>query len=121
NLMIYEEDNGKSQALACREIYYLVPGWEREDIYNLESGMIYYEVNQTLPANRYPVNLPYFLHLDPRIKTDVMNKLLYDTPKWIISERIWDFDDEDVKSFVKANYELVADNEGEELYRLKVD
>ena len=118
NIMIFNEETGKSQVLACREIYELVPEWERDDIYNLESGMIYYEVNQALPTNKYPVNLPYFLHLDPRIKTDVMNKLRFETPKWIICERMWDFDDEDVKDYVYSNYELVADNEGEELYRL---
>ncbi len=118
NIMIFDEETGKSQVLACREIYELVPEWERDAIYNLESGMIYYEVNQTLPTNKYPVNLPYFLHLDPRIKTDVMNKLRFETPKWIICERMWEFDDEDIKDYVFSNYELIADNEGEELYRL---
>jgi hypothetical protein len=119
NIMIYEEETGKNQVLDCREIYELVPEWERDDIYNLESGMIYYEVTGSLPSNRYPVNLPYFLHLDPRIKIDVMKKLTLHTPKWIISERMWDFDDEDVKDFVFYNYDLVAENDGEELYRLK--
>lgn len=118
NLMIYEEDNGKQQYLDCKEIAALVPEWERAGIYNLESGMIYYEINQELPSNRYPVNLPYFLHLDPSIKTDVMNKLRYDTPKWIISERLWDFDDEDVKKYVFSHYEIIAENDGEELYRI---
>ena len=116
--MIFNEETGKSQVLACREIYELVPEWERDAIYNLESGMIYYEVNQTLPTNKYPVNLPYFLHLDPKIKTEVMNKLRFETPKWIICERMWEFDDEDIKDYVFSNYELIADNEGEELYRL---
>ncbi|MCR4591051.1 MAG: glycosyltransferase family 39 protein [Lachnospiraceae bacterium] len=119
NIMIYEDDHGKNQVLDCREIYQLVPEWERSDIFNLESGMIYYEVTQTLPTNKYPVNLPYFLHLDPQIKTNVMERLERHTPKWIISERMWDFDDEDVKNFVFSNYELVADNDGEELYRMK--
>jgi len=118
NIMIYYEDTGKEQYFDCKEIAALVPEWERDDIYNLESGMIYYEINQDLPSNRYPVNLPYFLHLDPSIKTDVMNKLQYDTPKWIISERLWDFDDEDVKKYVFSHYEIIAENDGEELYRL---
>ena len=118
NIMIYEEDDGKEQYLDCKEIAALVPDWERDGIYNLESGMIYYEINQDLPSNKYPVNLPYFLHLDPSIKTDVMNKLQYDSPKWIISERLWDFDDEDVKKYVFSHYEIVAENDGEELYRI---
>lgn len=119
NLSIYEEETGKNQVLACIEIQDLVPEWEREEIYNLESGMIYYEVNQTLPTNRYPVNLPYFLHLDPRIKVRVMNKLEDETPKWIISEDMFDFDDQDVKDFVDEHYDKVAENDGEELYRRK--
>ena len=117
NLRIREEEWGKTQVLACREIYELVPEWERDQIFNLESGMIYYEVNQNLPTNKYPVNLPYFLHLDPRIKTNVMNKLILHTPKWIISEDMFSFDDEDVKEFVGTHYEKVAENDGEELYR----
>ncbi len=118
NLMIYEEETGKNQYFACKEISALVPEWERSGIYNLESGMIYYEINQELPSNKYPVNLPYFLHLDPGIKSDVMSKLTLHTPKWIISERMWEFDDEDVKDFVFSHYELIADNDGEELYRV---
>ncbi len=117
NLRIREEEWGKGQVMACREIYELVPEWERDQIFNLESGMIYYEVNQNLPTNKYPVNLPYFLHLDPRIKTNVMNRLILNTPKWIISEDMFSFDDEDVKEFVGSHYELVAENDGEELYR----
>ncbi len=118
NIIIRKYEINRQQVEDCIEINELVPEWERDDIFNLESGMIYYEVNRTLPANKYPVNLPYFMHLYPAIKDEVMDKLMIDRPKWIISEYIDGFDDEDVRNWVHEHYELVADNVGEELYRL---
>lgn len=102
---------------ACQEIFELIPESERENIYCLESGMIFYEVNQILPANEYPVNLPYFMELNPPIKDIILNRIENETPKWLISENIGDFDDDDVKIAVYKNYELVAQNSAEQLYR----
>ena len=117
NINIYRYDIGRDQVRDCIEINELIPEWERNEVYNLESGMIYYEVNQLLPANKYPVNLPYFLHLHPPIKEEVLRKLRIERPVWIICEYMDGFDDEDIKNYVFDNYELIADNTGEQLYR----
>lgn len=101
----------------CKAILDLIPEKERENIYCLESGMIFYEVNQLMPANEYPVNLPYFMDLNPPIKQTVLDRIEKDTPKWLISENIGEFDDDDVKIAVYKNYELVAQNSAEQLYR----
>lgn len=103
----------------CKAILDLIPENEQEEIYCLESGMIFYEVNQLMPANEYPVNLPYFMDLNPPIKEIVLDRIINDTPKWMISENIGDFDDDDVKIAVYENYELVASNSAEQLYRRK--
>ncbi|MBR1877154.1 MAG: glycosyltransferase family 39 protein [Lachnospiraceae bacterium] len=101
----------------CIDTYEFIPFYEREEVYNLESGMIYYEINRSLPMNKYSVNLPYFLHLDPQIKENVMAYLTVRKPKWIISEHMAEFDDEDVRDYVFSNYELVRQTSAEEIYR----
>lgn len=98
------------------EVWSFIPEDERDEVYDLESGMIFYEMLGVLPTNPYPVNLPYFLHLDPRIKEEVMEYLKIKRPKWIISEDMESFDDEDVKEYVFSHYELFLDSNAEELY-----
>ncbi|MCR5748261.1 MAG: hypothetical protein K6G03_11185 [Lachnospiraceae bacterium] len=100
----------------CKEVLNYIPVDEWNDIYDLESGMIFYEVNQLLPANRYPVNLPYFMHLNPQIKTNVMYYLDILRPHFIISEQMDAFDDEDVKNYVFGHYVLYEDVGAEEIY-----
>lgn len=100
----------------CKEVLTVVPQEEWDKIYDLESGMIFYEVNQLLPANRYPVNLPYFLHLNPEIKANVLQYLDVVKPQYIISEEMEAFDDEDTRNYVFGHYVLLQDFEAEELY-----
>ncbi len=100
----------------CKEVLTYIPKDEWNDIYDLESGMIFYEVNQLLPANPYPVNLPYFMHLNPQIKTNVMNYLDIIKPHYIISEQMDAFDDEDVRAYVFGHYVLYEDVGAEEIY-----
>ncbi len=100
----------------CKQVLTYIPKNEWNDIYDLESGMIFYEVNQLLPANRYPVNLPYFMHLNPQIKTNVMYYLDIIRPHYILSEQMDAFDDEDVKNYVFGHYVLYEDVGAEEIY-----
>jgi hypothetical protein len=103
----------------CIDTWEYIPFYERDDVYNLESGMIIYVINGALPANKYPVNLPYFLHLDPVIKKNVLSYLEVRKPKWIISEKMGDFDDEDTRNYVFSNYELKKQTNSHEIYRIK--
>lgn len=100
----------------CKQVLDIVPMEEWDRMYDLESGMIFYEVNQLLPANRYPVNLPYFLHLNPQIKTNVLQYLDVVQPKYILSEEMEAFDDEDTRNYVFSHYELLRDVGAEEIY-----
>ncbi len=117
NISIWKGDFGRSKVEECLEIDALIPESQKEQVFNLESGMIYYEVTGDLPVNPYPVNLPYFLHLHPPIKEEVLDILRRDRPEWIISENLSGFDDEDIQEYVFFNYELIAYNDSEELYR----
>ena len=101
----------------CVDAWEDIPFYEREEVYDLESGMIYYEITGELPTNKYPVNLPYFLHLDPRIKTEVLKYLDNKKPKWIISEKMADFDDIDTREYVFGHYELYRTTSALEIYR----
>lgn len=100
----------------CKQVLDIVPMEEWDRMYDLESGMIFYEVNQLLPANRYPVNLPYFLHLNPQIKTNVLQYLDVVQPRYILSEEMEAFDDEDTRNYVFSHYELLWDVGAEEIY-----
>ncbi len=116
NSFIYDNDDGYTKIEAIKAIDAQIPESEKNELYNLESGMIYYEVLQTFPTNKYAVNCPYFLHLFPEIKTEILQKLENDKPHWIISEDMNSFDDEDIRKYVFTNYMLVDKNEAEELY-----
>ncbi len=105
----------------CKQLLDYVPQEEWDDIYDLESGMIFYEVNQLLPANRYPVNLPYFLHLNPEIKANVLQYLDVVKPHYVMSEEMEAFDDEDTRNYVFSHYKLYFDFGAEELYVRVVD
>ena len=118
NLM-YLKYPGDSYYEGCIDTWDYIPFYERDEVYNLESGMIIYEINRAFPANRYPVNLPYFLHLDPVIKQNVLAYLEVKKPKWIISEKMEDFDDEDIRDYVFTNYELKKQTNTHEIYRIR--
>ncbi len=101
----------------CLDTWEFIPFYEWDEIYDLESGMIIYEINDSLPTNKYPVNLPYFLHLDPVIKENVLAHLDVKKPKWIISEHMEEFDDDDIKAYVFSHYELARKTSAQEIYR----
>lgn len=108
---------GNTYYEGCVDAYEDIPFYERQDIYDLESGMIWYEITGELPTNKYPVNLPYFLHLDPKIKTEVLDYLDNKKPKWIISEKMADFDDLDTREYVFGHYKLYRTTSALEIYR----
>ncbi len=100
----------------CKRVLEIIPEEEWNYIYDLESGMIFYEVNQLLPANRYPINLPYFLHLNPEIKINVLNYLDVVRPHYVMSEEMAAFDDPDVRDYVFNHYVLLEDVGAQEIY-----
>ena len=99
-----------------KEVFALIPEFEQDDVFCIESGMIVYEVNQKLPASKYPVNFPYFTNLYPPSLKEVKYKLNTYPPKWIVSERIENLEIEDLRYFVMDNYLKILDNGEDELW-----
>lgn len=102
---------------ACKEVYDLIPDTEKEDLFCIESGMIFYEVNQILPKSKYPVNMPYFCELYPPAEDWIINVLDNHTPKWLVAENIDEVDNENIREAVYRHYEKIFDNSMDELWR----
>lgn len=100
----------------CREAYLFIPESERDDLFCIESGMIFYEVNQILPSSKYPVNMPYFCQLYPPAEDYIVNILDTQTPKWIVAENIDEVDNEAIKEAVYRHYEQVFSNSMDTLW-----
>lgn len=101
----------------CIEIYELIPEDEREDLFCIESGMIFYEVNQILPKSKYPVNMPYFCELYPPAEDWIIDILDNHTPKWLVAEDIDEVDNDNIKDAVYRHYEKIYNNSMDELWR----
>lgn len=102
---------------ACKEVYDFIPEDEKEDLFCIESGMIFYEVNQILPTSRFPVNMPYFCQLYPPAEEYVVGYIKNKRPKWIVAEAIDEVDNENIRNAVYASYEEVMDNSMDSLWR----
>ena len=100
-LVLYQTQSSYNKA--CREILSLVPEWDRAQIYNIESGFKFYEVNSMLPTNKYSVNIPYFLHLDEEARHEFMAFLTTRAPAWIVSEGLDMIDIPEFKEYVLSH------------------
>ena len=110
----YEDDT-----LSARELAKLIPTWERDQVFSFSIDMTWFEANQMLPCYKYPINLQYFIFLDPRIESDIISYLNTTPPKWLI---IGDgFPDEIPSLFtvVSSKYECISSNDSGNLYMLK--
>lgn len=101
----------------CIAAYEAIPEDEREDLFCIESGMIFYEVNHILPRSRYPVNMPYFCELYEPAEEEIMDTIENHTPKWIVSKQLDILRNEKIKNAVYSRYERVLDNSMQELWR----
>lgn len=117
NLSLLIEQPDKSYVKACEETYSLIPEWERDGLYNIESGFKFYEINHILPENKYCVNIPYFLHLDDGARADFMERLERRSPKWIVTENLENIDIPEFQDYIAQNYTIVAQNDYGYLYR----
>lgn len=110
----YEDDT-----LSARELAKLIPTWERDQVFSFSIDMTWFEANQMLPCYKYPINLQYFIFLDPQIERDITDYLNTTPPKWLI---IGDgFPDEIPSLFTVVNgkYECISSNDSGNLYMLK--
>ena len=117
NWKIYYEESEYKYYEACQEAFDLIPEGEEKDLFCIESGMIFYEVNQIFPESRYPVNMPYFCELYPPAEGEILDTLEFNTPKWLIADRIDEVDNERIKEAVYDHYEMILENSMQQLWR----
>ncbi len=117
NWEIYHEESEYKYYEACKNTYEMIPEDERDDLYCIESGMIFYEVNQILPMGRYPVNMPYFCELYPPAEGEILDTLYNHTPKWLVADRMDEVDNDRIKEAVYQKYEMVDENSMQQLWK----
>ncbi len=102
----------------CKELYDLIPETDKVDgVYCIESDMIFFEVNQTLPTNKYPVNMPYFCELYEPAEGEILDVIENHTPKWVVTSCLEDLENETIMLAIYNNYTKVYDNPANELWR----
>ena len=120
DLEILRDEREYPVYLENKEVYDQIPEEDKADgLYSLESGMIFFEVNQILPTNRYPVNLPYFCELYPPAEREILNVINNESPKWIVAEKLDDLDNQNIKMAVYNRYDKYYSNGQEELWKLR--
>ena len=117
NWEIYHDESEYKYYEACKNTYDLIPEDEKDDLYCIESGMIFYEVNQILPQGRYPVNMPYFCELYPPAEGEILDTLYNHTPKWLVADRMDEVDNDRIKEAVYQKYEMVDENSMQQLWK----
>ena len=119
NWKIFKEDSEYKFYQACKEAYETIPEGEKDDLFCVESGMIFYEVNQILPMSKYPVNMPYFCELYPPAEEEILDTLNNHTPKWLVADRMDEVDNDNIKNAVYEHYEMILENSMQQVWRRK--
>lgn len=86
NTVLFGRDNTYYQEYvdAAREMAGLIPSGDRDSVYSLNMDMQWFECNELLPCFSYTINLQFFVALDNRIESEIIDKLNNDPPKWIV-------------------------------------
>lgn len=104
NTVIY--DRGSSYygdyVKAAKEMASFIPKTERDQVYSFNMDMQWFECNQILPCYKYQVNLQFFVALDGRIQTEIINYLRETPPKWLVIGG-------DLSSYLPTINEMVVD------------
>ena len=107
---------------ACIEAVHIIPEEERNEIYTLESGMNFFEINGLTPLNRFCENTSSTCSIYPRAQEIVVSDIAGRKHNWIISKHLIDMDNIVIRNTVLENYDCVMENNGMvELWRLKND
>ena len=97
----------------------LIPEWERDQVFSFSTDMTWFEANQILPCYKYPVNLQFFIALDPRIETNIINCLNDTPPKWLVIGASFENDIPNLFAIVERKYECISSNSTGNLYLLR--
>lgn len=62
----------------------LIPECDKDSVFSFDIDMQWYEINNIIPCNKYPINLQYFIALEPTIEGELFDFLENTPPKWMI-------------------------------------
>ena len=118
--VLYDQNNDASTFHnAANEMASLIPESERDSVMSFMIDMQWYEATGITPCNRYVVNLPFFIALDPPVLEDLLDMFENNPPKWLVIGDNFDGNLPDLVGALYFNYKLVFENESGSLYILE--
>lgn len=100
----------------AKELYSLIPEWERDQIYCLSPEIPWWEINQAFPCYKYQINVNWFWRLDPKIKDEVMSYMQRTPPRWIVAHNRYQDDLPELTEILNERYVSIAYNGAGELF-----
>lgn len=110
----YEEDYRSALDLAK-----LIPEADRSSVFSFSTDMTWFEANQMLPCYKYPINLQFFIDLDPRIETDLINYLNNTPPKWLVIGPSFCDEIPSLYEIIAEKYDCICQNDSGDLYLIR--
>lgn len=118
--VLYEQSNDYTgYHLACNEMASLIPESDRDSVMSFMIDMQWFEATQITPCNRYVVNLPFFIELDPPALDEILDMFYNNPPKWIVIGNDFEPNLPEIAAEVYSRYECVYENESGQLYLLQ--
>ena len=112
-------DASKEYMKQATNIGALIPECDRDKVFSFMIDMQMFEVNDMMPCCRYVVNLPFFIDLYPQAKTDILDTLDNDPPKWIIVGSDFESNLPEISAVVLERYDCVYENSSGHLFLLQ--
>lgn len=109
----------ESDYQAAIDLAKLIPEYERDQVFSFSIDMTWFEANQMLPCYKYPINLQFFINLDPAIADDLTEYLTETPPKWLIVGDSFRDEIPFLFKIVDNEYDCICSNDSGNLYMLK--
>jgi len=120
--LLYDQNNDYTGFHdSCNEMASLIPESERDSVMSFMIDMQWFEATGITPCNRYVVNLPFFIALDPPVLVELLEMFENEPPKWLIIGDNFDGNLPDLVDPVYTKYQLIFENEAGHLYILQED
>lgn len=111
-----QRDDFSSYHDACNEMAFWIPADERDSVMSFMIDMQWFEATGITPCNRYVVNLPFFIELDPPILNELLDTFENNPPKWLVIRDDFDSNLPALVDTVYSNYDLIFENESGRLF-----
>lgn len=121
NTVIYDRNSTyySDYVAAAKEMASLIPETDRDKVYSFNIDMQWFECNQILPCYKYQVNLQFFVALDNRIQTNIINYIRKTPPKWLVIGGDLQSYLPNINDIVASKYDIVYANDYGSLYLLQ--